>query len=414
METGLGLELKLSQKLKLTPNLALSLELLQLPLPQLEEILKNEIEENPLIEPLDFIYESSATYYEPSESEESNPAPAPVSPRQRLEEQINLEFESPEREVALFILNNLDSRGLFTIPVKEVLEKFEIEENLFHSIRERLKSLEPAGCGSLTVEELIEAQLREMEAPEKLLSAVKRLELLKTPERLKREVGLTEEEVEKLFSLLRHVDLSPLEEGHSGVRVKPDAAVWLEGEEVKVEVPLPKWLKFKINSHYLKHAEGEELRRYINEKYQRALYLKRAVDNRRQTLERLTRAIFNHQKAFLKDGKSLKPLSISEVAREIELHESTVSRAVKEKFVETPFGIYPLKFFFKKGVSGTAVDSVKEMIRELIEKEDRKRPLSDSKIASLLKERGIKVARRTVAKYREELGIPGAYQRRER
>jgi len=414
MENRLDFGLTLTQQLRLTPNLVLGLELLQVPLLQLEEILKNEIEENPLIEPLDFIYESSATYYEPSESEESSPAPAPVSPRQRLEEQINLEFEGLEREVALFILNNLDSRGLLILSAREVLEKFKIDENLFHSIRERLKSLEPAGCGSLTVEELIEAQLKEMGAPEKLLKAVERLELLKTPEKLKRELELTGKEVEELLSLLRHVDLSPLEEGYGAVRVKPDLKVWLEGEEVKVEVPLPRWFNFKINSHYLKYATGEELRKYINEKYQRALYLKRAVENRRETLEKLAGAVFKHQKEFLRDGKTLKPLSIAEVARQVELHESTVSRAVKEKFVETPSGVYPLKFFFRKGVSGTAVDSVKEMIRELIEKEDRKKPLSDSKIASLLKERGIKIARRTVAKYREEMGIPGAYQRRER
>jgi len=414
MENRLDFGLTLSQQLKLTPNLVLGLELLQVPLLELEEILKNEIEENPLIEPIDFIYESSATYYEPSESEESSPPPSPVSPRQRLAEQINLEFEGLEREVALFILNNLDSRGLFTLPVWEVLERFQIDENSFHSIREKLKALEPAGCGSLTLEELIEAQLREMGAPQRLLKAVKRLELLKTPEKLKEEFELTDEEVKELLSLLRHVDLSPLDEGFGAVRVKPDVKVWLKGERVEVKVFLPEWLNFKINSYYLKHATREELKKYINEKYQRALYLKKALENRRETLERLTRAVFSRQKEFLKDGKTLKPLSIAQVAAELSLHESTVSRAVKDKFVETPFGIYPLKFFFRKGVSGTAVDRVKEMIRELIEKEDKKKPLSDSKIAALLKEKGVKVARRTVAKYREEMGIPGAYDRREK
>jgi len=414
MENRLDFGLILTQQLKLTPNLVLGLELLQVPLLELEEILKNEIEENPLIEPLDFIYESSATYYEPSESEESSPAPSPVTPRQRLAEQINLEFDGLEREIALYILNNLDGRGILTLPLKEVAAKFSASVEVVDGVRERLKALEPVGCGSLSLTELIEAQLREMGASDKLIEAAKRLELLKNPEKLKKEAGLTDAEVEELFSLLRHVDLSPLEEGYGAVRVKPDVKVWLEGEEIKVEALIPQWLNFKINSYYLKHASGEELRKYINEKYQRALYLKKAIENRKETLEKLTRAIFKRQKDFLKDGKSLKPLSIAEVAGELSLHESTVSRAVKEKFVETPFGVYPLRFFFKKGLSGTAVDSVKEMIRELIEKEDKRKPLSDSKIASLLKERGIKIARRTVAKYREEMGIPGAYERREK
>ena len=414
MENRLDFGLILTQQLKLTPNLVLGLELLQVPLLELEEILKNEIEENPLIEPLDFIYESSATYYEPSESEESSPAPSPVTPRQRLAEQINLEFDGLEREIALYILNNLDGRGILTLPLKEVAAKFSASVEVVDGVRQRLKALEPVGCGSLSLTELIEAQLREMGASDKLIEAAKRLELLKNPEKLKKEAGLTDAEVEELFSLLRHVDLSPLEEGYGAVRVKPDVKVWLEGEEIKVEALIPQWLNFKINSYYLKHASGEELRKYINEKYQRALYLKKAIENRKETLEKLTRAIFKRQKDFLKDGKSLKPLSIAEVAGELSLHESTVSRAVKEKFVETPFGVYPLRFFFKKGLSGTAVDSVKEMIRELIEKEDKRKPLSDSKIASLLKERGIKIARRTVAKYREEMGIPGAYERREK
>jgi len=100
------------------------------------------------------------------------------------------------------------------------------------------------------------------------------------------------------------------------------------------------------------------------------------------------------------------------VASKVGVHESTVSRAVKDKFVETPFGIFPLKLFFPKGVDGASADSVKELIREIVESEDKRKPLSDSKIAEILRERGIKLARRTVAKYREEMGIPSAFKRR--
>ncbi len=414
MDGKLTFSLALSQQLKLTPNLVLGLELLQVPLVQLEEIIKNEVEENPLIEPLDFVYESSSTYYEPSESEESSPAPSPVSVREELLRQVNLEFEGLDKEIATFIVDNLDRRGLLSVPPDEVARRFAVPVERVEEVRERLKGLEPVGCGSLTLKELLKAQLREMGAPPKLVSAVEKLELLAEKERFMAETGLSEREFEELFSYLRHADLCPFDEGTDAVRIKPDLRVWLEGDKVKVEVLNPPWFNFKVNSYYLKHADREELKRYINEKYQRALYLKKAIDSRNQTLLKLAERLFSHQKKFLKDGKTLKPITISQLASEISLHESTVSRAVKDKFVETPFGIYPLRFFFKKGVSGTSVDRIKELIRELIEKEDKSKPLSDSKIASLLKEKGIKIARRTVAKYREEMGIPGAYERRRR
>ena len=414
MENKLVFSLTLSQQLKLTPNLVLGLELLQVPLLQLEEILKNEVEENPLIEPLDFIYESSATYYEPSESEESSPAPSPVSVRQELLKQVNLEFEGVDREIAAFIVDNLDRRGLLTLSPEEIARKFAVPVEVVEEVRERLKTLEPAGCGSLTLKELLEAQLKELGAPDRLVASLEKLELLTDREKFLSETGLTEEEYRELLSYLRHVDLSPFEDGFGAVKVKPDIRVWLEGGEVKVEVLTPPWFNFKVNSHYLKHADREELRKFINEKYQRALYLKKAIENRNETLRKLAKALFERQREFLKDGRTVNPLTISELASQISLHESTVSRAVKDKFVETPFGIYPLRYFFKKGVSGTSVDEVKRLIRELIEDEDKRKPLSDSKIASLLKGKGIKIARRTVAKYREEMGIPGAYERRKR
>jgi len=157
----------------------------------------------------------------------------------------------------------------------------------------------------------------------------------------------------------------------------------------------------------------EGLKKFIKEKYQRALWLKKAIDQRRETLEKVLRELFKRQREFLKDGKTLKTVTLSEIASALSLHESTVSRALKDKFIETPFGVYPSKFFFR-GASENSQKSLKEAIREIIESEDKRKPYSDSKIAQLLKERGFKVARRTVAKYREEMGIPGAFKRRVR
>jgi len=413
MDNRIEFKLTLSQQLKITPNLALSLELLQLPLARLEELIKNEVEENPLIEPLDFVYESGVSYYEPQEGE--LPIPKPVSPVEALLEQVRLELSGVEREVARFIVENLDCRGLLKVSVEEVARRFNLPLKEVERVRERVKSFEPVGCGSLSLKEFIKANLEELGAPKRLLASVEHLELLREPAKFKEVTGLKEEELKCLLSLLRRVDLSPLSPALPPVPIKPDLKVYLDqkGEPV-VEVNSPSWFKFKVNSYYLKHASRGELRRYITEKYQRALYLKKAIENRTQTLKKLGYLLFKRQVDFLKDGKSLKPLTITELARELSLHESTVSRAIKDKFVETPFGTFPLKSFFKKGIGGESVDSIKALIKEIIDSEDKSKPLSDSKIASVLKERGIKIARRTVAKYREEMGIPGAYHRRKR
>ncbi|WP_457680140.1 RNA polymerase factor sigma-54 [Thermovibrio sp.] len=416
MKSRLGFELSLSQQLKLSPSLVFSLELLQLPLLKLEEFLKNEIEENPLIEidSLSEVYESSSHYYETGEEEEKPEPPALLSLREELLKQVALEFEGREREVAEFMVNNLDRRGLLTVSPEEISLKFSLPLEVVESVRERFKLLEPVGCGSLTVWELIEAQLKEMGAPRRLVSAVRLISSCKGLDEFLKKSSLSKEEFEELSSYLSRIDLFPFDEGFDAVPVKPDLKVWLERGEVKVEVLKPSYFNFKINSFYLKHASREELKRFVNEKYRRALYLKKAIESRDETLRKLALSLFKRQREFLLDGKTVKPLTITELAKELSLHESTLSRAVKDKFVETPFGVYPLRFFFRKGVKGISVEEVKALIRELIEKEDKRRPLSDSKIASILKERGVNVARRTVAKYREEMGIPGAYKRRVR
>jgi RNA polymerase sigma-54 factor len=415
MGAKLEFNLTLTQQIKLTPNLALSLELLQLPLLRLEELIKNEIEENPLIEPLDFVYESGGSYYEPLEEREETPVPKLISPEEVLLEQVRLELSGVEREVGKFIVENLDHRGLLKVPVEEVAKRFNLSPELVERVREKVKSFEPVGCGSLTLKEFIRSNLKELGAPKELLDSVEYLELLKEPDKFREITGLSEEQVKELLSLLKRIDLSPLSPALPPVPIKPDLKVYLnqKGEPV-VEVNTPSFFKFKVNSYYLKYASREELKKYVTEKYQRALYLKRAIENRTQTLKRLAQLLFKRQIEFLKDGKTLKPLTITELARELSLHESTVSRAIKDKFVETPFGVFPLKSFFKKGIGGESVDDVKALIREIIESEDKTKPLSDSKIASLLEKRGIKIARRTVAKYREEMGIPGAYRRRKR
>ena len=424
MRQQFDLNLSISQQLRLTPSTILSLKVLQLPLHSLEEFLKNEIETNPLIEveeddslekssegSFDFLFEGGSFFY--PEEEEEKQVPSKKSVREALKEQIVGEFDGIEREIALHILNNLDFRGFLLLSEEEISSEFGVPVETVRSVRERFKRLSPVGCGSYSLKELLKVQLEEMGAPKKLIDSLSHLEYISSPSTFIAKSGLSRSEFEELLSYLKRCDTRPGEGGEFNAAVKPDVKVRLNGKgELEVEVLSPGAFNIRINSYYLKYASREELKRFVQEKYQRALHLKKALDQRRETLEKVVRKVFEFQRDFLKDGKTLKPLTLSDIASSLSVHESTVSRALKDKFVETPFGVFPAKFFFGRGSASVTADAVKEAIREIVESEDKRKPLSDSKIAKLLEERGFKVARRTVAKYREELGIPGAFKRR--
>ncbi|OMH40813.1 RNA polymerase factor sigma-54 [Desulfurobacterium indicum] len=434
MEIKPELQQQLGLELKLTPVLLQNIELLQLPILELENLIKDEIETNPLIE---IEYEQS----EAAEKNESNESvwdfvvdggnlfvkddsevfdplsikASPVSLRDRLLKQASLEFEKEDFEVARFIIDNLDRKGFLAVSVEEIARFLSVPVCKVESVRKRILHFDPVGCASLSLIECLKVQAEELGIDDKFLKAIDELELLrKNRKRFLEKTGLTEGELEKFLAVLKHLDPQPGIEVET-VRITPDLIVYLENGKPVVKILKTKTFNFRINSSYLRSADTEKLKKYLNEKYQRALNLKKAIEQRNATLKAIAEVVFSHQIEFLKHGESaIKPLSYREIAGRLSIHESTISRAVKDKFVETPFGVYPFKIFFKRSVSGTSVDVIKKAIKEIIESEDKKKPLSDSKIAQLLGKRGIKIARRTVAKYREEMGIPGAFERKER
>ncbi len=434
MEIKPGLQQQLGLELKLTPALLQNIELLQLPVLELENLIKDEIEANPLIE----IEDEQSEVVEKSESNESiwdfvidggnlfvkddsevfdplSIKASPVSLRDRLLKQANLEFEKEDFEVARFIIDNLDRKGFLAVSVEEIARFLSVPVDRVEFVRKRILHFDPVGCASLSLIECLKVQAEELGIDDKFVRAIEEIEVLrKNRRRFLEKTGLTEEELEEFLGILKHLDPQPGMEVET-VRITPDLIVYLENGKPVVKILKTKTFSFRINSSYLRSADTEKLKKYLNEKYQRALNLKKAIEQRNATLKAIGEAVFSHQIEFLKHGESaIKPLSYREIAEKLSIHESTISRAVKDKFVETPFGVYPFKVFFKRSVSGTSVDVIKEAIREIIESEDKKKPLSDSKIAQLLGKRGIKIARRTVAKYREEMGIPGAFERKER
>ncbi|ADY73265.1 RNA polymerase, sigma 54 subunit, RpoN [Desulfurobacterium thermolithotrophum DSM 11699] len=421
---------KLALQLKLTPGLLLNLELLQLPILKLEEVVLNELEENPLLEMeeetkekdeknedifSDFIIEDGNIYlYEPKE-EMTLTIPTSPSLRDILLEQARLELNPQEFEIALYIVDNLDQKGYLTVSEEEIARKLSVSAEKVKKVREQVKRFSPVGCASYTLSEIFAVQMEELQISKKFIKAVEKLELLKKgKQRFMKATGLTEDEYQKFIECLKRLDPEPGNLGELNTIITPDLRVYLKNEQLVVKVLFFRQFNLRINNSYLRFATTGEIKKYISEKYQRALALKKAIEQRNETLKKIGEVVFKVQREFLNDGKTLKPLSYQEVSEKLSIHESTVSRAVKDKFVETPFGIFPFRFFFPKSVSRESIDKIKSRIREIIESENKKKPLSDSKIAEILKKEGIKIARRTVAKYREEMGIPGAFHRREK
>jgi RNA polymerase sigma-54 factor len=247
---------------------------------------------------------------------------------------------------------------------------------------------------------------------------MKQLQSHQYPE-IARHMNLSMEEVSHHLEIVRRLDPKPglKYSPNSSTYIIPDVFVVKEGDEFKIILNDDGLPKLRISPTYKRMLDGkepgsEETRNYVREKLRSALWLLKSVDQRQRTIYKVAESIVRHQRGFLDQGIAhLRPLVLRDVATDIGMHESTVSRVVANKYMHTPRGVYELRFFFHSGITSTmgeAISSVtiKDKIRKMIEAEDPSHPLSDSRIAEVLGGQGLPLARRTVAKYREELRIP--------
>jgi RNA polymerase sigma-54 factor len=286
-----------------------------------------------------------------------------------------------------------------------------------------VQGFDPPGVAARDITECLRLQLRHLGLEGSVTDGIVRdhLKQLQSHQyaEIARHTGLTLEEVAHHVEIIRRLDPKP------GLRyspekssyIVPDVFILKEGEEYKVALNDDGLPKLRISPTYRrmldeKQPGSEETRNYVKEKLRSALWLLKSVDQRQRTIYKVAESIVRHQRGFLDHGIShLRPLVLRDVAADIGMHESTVSRVVANKYMHTPRGVYEMRFFFHSGITsslGEAVSSVtiKDKIRRMIEAEDTAHPLSDSRIAELLGQEGLPLARRTVAKYREELRIP--------
>ena len=398
--TQLNQSLELSLKIKLNLLLKQSLELLTLPAQELEQVLTEESLSNPFIK--DFVVRAPDFFYckEPCQFE----IPYTPSELEELERNIRIELSDEEIPIAEELLKHIDEKGFLAVSPEELARSKGIPLEKLEKVRKKVMSLHPEGVTSLNLKEFLEFQIEELypEESDKLKEA---LELLLSGKPVP----------EKIKEKLSHLKLSPLSGSSVNYKVSRVDAVIEEEEGELVPYLYDEYIEIDLSEEYVelyRKAKGEA-KRFLKESYERYKELLKALNLRRKNLRRALEIVVEVQRDFLLGKGSLKSFSISELASELGVHVSTASRLVNSKYVKTPVGTFLLKHFFpRESVSGASQDELMELIREIIESEDKTKPYSDEEIARMLKARGYQVARRTVAKYRQLLGIPSSRDRK--
>ena len=350
--------------------------------------------------------------------------------QEHLEWQAGLTFSDPEElELANFIIGDIDDDGYLTSSVEELAALCRAPVEKVQSIREKIKAFDPVGVGSLNLSEALLAQLDQLgikDGPAREIVA-NHLALFEKSDyaQLSKVLNLTVPELRPHIHFIRGLDPKPgrryTQETTS--YVVPDIIVTKEGDEWSISLNDEGVPRLRLNQHYrslLSEAQRAQPEAYafLKDNWRKAIWFLRSLDQRDRTIYKVARCVVEKQKEFFEKGiEHLRPMVLSEVAREVGVHESTVARVVANKHIQTPQGVFALNYFFHKSISsdhGDDISSVriKDLIRRIVGDEDRASPLSDIDIQKVLERVNIRIARRTVAKYREQLGIEPSHIRK--
>jgi RNA polymerase sigma-54 factor len=349
-----------------------------------------------------------------------------------LDWQANLTFfDRQEKEIAQLIIGNVNEDGYLTVSVEEIAETAAATVEKVNEIREKIKKFDPVGVASLDLKEALLAQMDYLEVKDKIAQEIvnEYLPLLEKSEyaQVAKSLGIPLSDLNHHIEVIKALNPTPGRKyaEEKTFYVVPDILVFKEGHELKITLNDEGMPRLKINNYYrnlLSKAgkDSPETHRFLKDKMKKALWFLRSLEQRNLTIYKVAKYIVDKQKEFIEKGMDyLKPLTLVELAQEIGVHESTVGRVVTNKYIMTPRGVFSLKFFFHKSLAGDYGEEisslrVKEMIRKLIENEDKKHPLSDIEIGDILAKENFKIARRTVAKYRKQLKIPPSHIRKRR
>jgi len=347
-----------------------------------------------------------------------------------LEWQASLTFFDPEeRELATNIIGDINESGYLETGVEELARLNRTTPEKIEALRAKIKTFDPVGCGSRDLSEALIAQLDNLriqdETARAIVTAHRALLEKSDYAQLARALNVPLSEVRSSIDIIRGLDFAPGRK-YSEERtsyVVPDIVVSREGDEWKVLVNDEGLPQLRLSPYYrqllAKAADGEpEAYRFLNDRLKKAIWFMRSLNQRNQTIYKVARFIVDRQKEFFEKGIDfIRPLTLMEIAQDIGVHESTVGRVVANKYMMTPRGVFSLKYFFHKSLQGSYGEDVsslkvKDKIRKLVEGEDRDSPLSDIEIGDLLAREDLHIARRTVAKYRNQLKIEPSHIRK--
>ncbi len=464
-----GLNLSQSQTLRMTPQLQQAIKLLQLSRMEFEAAIRKEMEENPILEELHDTQEETALKNESErrDAQESDMAAQEADPRKQEQEEFDWEsyvdstnkgpaergaapndeimnyeniisseqtlfdhlmwqvglygFNDEEKSIVSILIGYVEDDGY----IKTSFEDIARDENVtIEQLEENLPLIwefDPPGVGARNLKECLLIQAKHLEEDtndivELINNHLKDLEK-KNYEAIAKAMNLQIEDVIDMCKIIYEMEPKPGRAFVSGQTqyVTPDVYVYKVGDEYVVSLNEDGMPRLRISNFYKNALKGKSVsgvtQDYIRDKLKSAVFLIKSIHQRQRTIYRVTESIVKHQMDFFEKGPAhIRPMILRDIANDLGIHESTVSRVTSNKYVHTPRGIFELKYFFNSGISRSngeslASESVKLKIKEMIEAEDIKNPLSDQKVVDVLKKEGIQIARRTVAKYRDVLGI---------
>jgi len=468
------LTLKMSQRLIMTPSLQQAIKLLQLSKLELQEEISQELTENPVLEEaaadalpredVERMQSDSSSYesdkgvddtdveaffrslnnsYSPSfwreEREDREDLPSfeniitkPQTLNERLLWQLSMTLMTEkQKEVGEVIIGNLDEDGYLKASLEEIRDLGNYEMDDIEETLKLIQEFDPVGVAARDLKECLSIQLRVLGIKDKALYDILEYHLDKLQSKhykdLCSSIGCTMKKLQNYIDIIKGLEPKPGRK-YSSERshyIIPDVYVFKMEDDYVIQLNEEGLPKLRISPTYIRMAEkgggadNSEAKEFVRNKLKSAFRLIKSLEERQRTIFKVARSIVNHQKDFLDHGiERLKPMVLRDVAEDIGMHESTVCRVVNNKYMHTTRGLFEMRFFFHSGLPSSLGEdvsslSVQKNIRDLIEGEDSMKPLSDSAIARILASKGLKIARRTVAKYREKMKIPSSNNRRQ-
>lgn len=444
MQLGMDVSIQQTQKLALTPQMEQSLSVLQMGSEELNQCIEEEVLSNPM---LDYAKEPEKKevrrsqgegigYYSRKKTEDTdyqsylNAIADEKSEDTELAEYLRMQLYtkkiSPRRQkIGKYLIECLEESGYLKMDMDELAKGIGLsKEELEREIR-FMQTLEPCGVFARDLKEclLLQVQGEEQMQRQARLLIEKYLDEIaqnKIPQ-ISKQTGLTTAEITKTIRYIKE-ELEPVPGRGYGCAnrneyIYPDITVKEDEKGYRIILNKEKVHTLELNREYLPmlgQVHSSEENKYLKEQYQKAKILLQNIGKREETLAAVAEAIVDWQREFFEKGKaSLKPMNLLDIAQELDVHESTVSRAVRDKYLECRWGIFELKYFFSNKTSDGNNCNVLTCIQEIIRSENKQKPLSDAKIAEQLEKKGIRISRRTVTKYREQMQIPNTQMRKE-